>query len=174
MNNYEYFPITDNFLEECHEINQDNVPEVGSRSLEGLTNSIEKQEKYKYLVLNKGNSLIDEDRRAEDEIKKNNPINIDLLTATLLYDGGYYKKALEKLISIDSSFSIKLDDWKVTNQKSSGRCWLFATLNLFRPGTMKKLNVKNFEFSQSHIHFWDKFERSNHFFATLRYVYNCM
>ena len=67
-----------------------------------LTNSIEKQEKYKYLVLNKGNSLIDEDRRAEDEIKNNNPINIDLLTATLLYDGGYYKKALEKLISIDS------------------------------------------------------------------------
>ena len=67
-----------------------------------LTNSIEKQEKYKYLVLNKGNSLIDEDRRAEDEIKNNNPINIDLLTATLLYDGGYYKKALQKLISIDT------------------------------------------------------------------------
>ena len=41
MNNYEYSPIADNFLEECHEINQDNVPEVGSRSLEGLTNSIE-------------------------------------------------------------------------------------------------------------------------------------
>ena len=39
--------------------------------------------------------------------------------------------------NIDSTFSIKLDDWKVTNQKSSGRCWLFATLNLFRPGTMK-------------------------------------
>ena len=69
--------------------------------------------------------------------------------------------------AIDSSFSIKLDDWKVTNQKSSGRCWLFATLNLFRPGTMKKLNVKNFEFSQSHIHFWDKFERSNHFFEAI-------
>jgi bleomycin hydrolase len=63
---------------------------------------------------------------------------------------------------IDSSFSIKLDDWKVTHQMRSGRCWLFATLNLFRPSTMKKLNVKNFEFSQSHIHFWDKFERSNH------------
>ena len=69
--------------------------------------------------------------------------------------------------NIDSSFSIKLDDWKVTNQKRSGRCWLFATLNLFRPGTMKKLNVKNFEFSQSYIHFWDKFERSNHFFEAI-------
>ena len=62
----------------------------------------------------------------------------------------------------DNTFSIKLDDWKVTSQKSSGRCWLFAALNLFRVGTMKKMNVKNFEFSQAHIHFWDKFERSNH------------
>ncbi len=68
---------------------------------------------------------------------------------------------------IDFSFSIKLDDWKVTNQMRSGRCWLFATLNLFRPGTMKKLNLKNFEFSQSHIHFWDKFERANHFYEAI-------
>ena len=61
-----------------------------------------------------------------------------------------------------NTFSIKLDEWKVTSQKSSGRCWLFAALNLFRVGAMKKMNIKNFEFSQAHIHFWDKFERSNH------------
>ena len=42
---------------------------------------------------------------------------------------------------IDNTFSVKLDEWKVTSQKRSGRCWLFAALNLFRPGTMKKLNV---------------------------------
>ena len=68
---------------------------------------------------------------------------------------------------VDFTFSTKLDDWKATNQKSSGRCWLFATLNLFRPGTMKKMNVKEFEFSQAHIHFWDKFERSNHFLEAI-------
>ena len=61
-----------------------------------------------------------------------------------------------------NTFSTKLDDWKVTAQMRTGRCWLFATLNLFRPGTMKKMNVKEFEFSQAHIHFWDKFERANH------------
>tara|TARA_B100001109_G_scaffold255536_1_gene259093 strand:+ start:1401 stop:2741 length:1341 start_codon:yes stop_codon:yes gene_type:complete len=60
------------------------------------------------------------------------------------------------------TFSIKLDNWAVTNQKRSGRCWLFAALNLFRVGAMKKMNLKDFEFSQSYIHFWDKFERSNH------------
>lgn len=72
--------------------------------------------------------------------------------------------ALNRSIIQDTAntFSTKLDDWKVTSQKSSGRCWLFAALNLFRVGAMKKMNVKNFEFSQAHIHFWDKFERSNH------------
>ena len=68
---------------------------------------------------------------------------------------------------IDNTFSVKLDEWKVTSQKRSGRCWLFAALNLFRPGTMKKMNVKDFEFSQAHIHFWDKFERSNHFLEAI-------
>ena len=68
---------------------------------------------------------------------------------------------------MDDSFSIKLDGWPVTNQKRSGRCWLFAALNLLRAGAMKKLNVKEFEFSQAHTHFWDKFERANHFLETI-------
>jgi bleomycin hydrolase len=68
---------------------------------------------------------------------------------------------------MDDSFSIKLDGWSVTHQKRSGRCWLFAALNLFRVGAMKKLNVKEFEFSQAHTHFWDKFERANHFLETI-------
>lgn len=61
-----------------------------------------------------------------------------------------------------NNFSLKLDDWSVTNQKSSGRCWLFALLNLLRGSVMKKLKLSNFELSQSYVHFWDKFERANH------------
>ena len=34
----------------------------------------------------------------------------------------------------DHTFSNLLDDWEVTNQKKSGRCWMFAGLNLFRVG----------------------------------------
>ena len=63
--------------------------------------------------------------------------------------------------STDFSFSTHLDDWKVTNQKKSGRCWLFAALNLLRVPAMKKMNVKEFEFSQNWAMFWDKFERAN-------------
>ncbi|SDT33767.1 C1 family peptidase [Microlunatus soli] len=67
------------------------------------------------------------------------------------------------VVSTDTSMSNRLDDWKVTNQKQSGRCWLFAGLNLLRVGTAEKLGVKDFEFSQNHAMFFDKIERANYF-----------
>lgn len=51
---------------------------------------------------------------------------------------------------------------KVTNQKSSGRCWLFAALNVIRREVCKKYKLDNFEFSQSYLFFWDKLERMNY------------
>ncbi len=65
------------------------------------------------------------------------------------------------------SFSHKLDDWGVTNQRQSGRCWMFAGLNLFRVGAMKKMGVKEFEFSQNYTMFWDKFERANYLYEAI-------
>ncbi len=67
------------------------------------------------------------------------------------------------VMSTDTSMSHQLDDWKATNQKQSGRCWLFAGLNLFRVGTASALGVKEFEFSQNHAMFFDKLERANYF-----------
>ena len=93
------------------------------------------------------------DSEPSNKVAQNAVTNVQLPDLTLNRD---------LVQDIDDSFSIKLDDWKVTAQMRSGRCWLFATLNLFRVGAMKKMNLKNFEFSQAHIHFWDKFERSNH------------
>ncbi|TFK44267.1 bleomycin hydrolase [Crucibulum laeve] len=51
----------------------------------------------------------------------------------------------------------------VTNQKSSGRCWLFATTNVIRYGIMKKLKLKDFQLSQSYLFFWDKLNKSNYY-----------
>lgn len=60
------------------------------------------------------------------------------------------------------TFSTLLDDWEVTNQKQSGRCWIFAGLNLLRVPAMKKMGLQEFEFSQSFVMFWDKLERANY------------
>ena len=79
------------------------------------------------------------------------------------------KLALNRAVvtGIDDSFSCKLDDWAVTNQNKSGRCWIFAGTNLLRVGAMKKMNLKEFEFSQSYIFFWDKIERANYFLESI-------
>ena len=64
--------------------------------------------------------------------------------------------------SMDTSMSVLLDDWSATNQKQSGRCWLFAGLNLLRVGAARTMGLKEFEFSQNHLMFWDKLEKANH------------
>jgi bleomycin hydrolase len=69
--------------------------------------------------------------------------------------------------SIDHSLSTTLDDWKVTNQERSGRCWLFAGLNLLRVGVMRQTGIKDFEFSQNYAMFWDKLERANYFLEAI-------
>src|SRR5499426_2081407 len=69
----------------------------------------------------------------------------------------------EIINNTDHFLSTLLDDWKVTNQERSGRCWLFAGLNLLRVGAMKKMGLKEFEFSQNYAMFWDKIERANYF-----------
>jgi bleomycin hydrolase len=69
--------------------------------------------------------------------------------------------------NIDHSLSTQLDDWKVTNQERSGRCWLFAGLNLLRVGVMRETGLKDFEFSQNYAMFWDKLERANYFLEAI-------
>lgn len=69
--------------------------------------------------------------------------------------------------SMSPTVSHRIDDWKVTNQKKSGRCWLFAALNLLRSGTRKRLGLKDFEFSQNHAMYWDKIERANYFLESM-------
>ena len=73
----------------------------------------------------------------------------------------------EIVSSIDHSLSTTLDDWKVTNQERSGRCWLFAGLNLLRVGVMRQTGLKDFEFSQNYTMFWDKLERANYFLEAI-------
>lgn len=59
-------------------------------------------------------------------------------------------------------FSIDIKTLKVTNQKSSGRCWIFAGCNVLREIVAKKYNIKEFELSQNYVAFYDKLEKCNY------------
>ena len=65
------------------------------------------------------------------------------------------------------TFSVEIPTLDVTNQKKSGRCWLFAAANVLREKIAKELNLKQFELSQSYLAFWDKFERANYFLESM-------
>lgn len=60
-------------------------------------------------------------------------------------------------------FNLDLKAGDVTNQRQSGRCWMFAGLNVLRAKAIQTLNVKNFEFSQCYLQFFDKLEKANFF-----------
>lgn len=63
----------------------------------------------------------------------------------------------------DHVFSIDLTKDEVSNQKASGRCWMFAALNTFRHKLISDFKLESFELSQAHTFFWDKYEKSNWF-----------
>ena len=69
----------------------------------------------------------------------------------------------ELFIHHDDLFDHKIETKGITNQKSSGRCWLFAGFNIMRPTVMNNFNIAEFEFSENHLFFWDKLEKANMF-----------
>ena len=69
--------------------------------------------------------------------------------------------------SIPYQFSISLEQGDVTNQKRSGRCWMFAALNTMRSRIIKSLNLDTFELSQAYTLFYDKLEKANYFLESI-------
>eukprot|EP00808_Paulinella_micropora_P016437 g75878.t1 len=69
------------------------------------------------------------------------------------------------LMGTNHIFNVKVEkEGKATSQSASGRCWLFAALNVMRLPFMKTYKLdSDFEFSQSYLFFWDKFEKANFF-----------
>ena len=64
-------------------------------------------------------------------------------------------------------YSISLEQGNITNQKQSGRCWMFAALNTMRFAIMKKLDLDTFELSQNYTLFYDKLEKANYFLESI-------
>ena len=64
---------------------------------------------------------------------------------------------------IDHYFKYRVNVKGITDQKQSGRCWMFTSMNVLRPAVMEHFDVKSFDFSHNYNYFWDLFEKSNLF-----------
>ena len=64
---------------------------------------------------------------------------------------------------IDTHFSDRVKTKGITDQKSSGRCWLFTGLNVLRAKMIDKYDLPGMEFSQNYLFFYDQLEKANLF-----------
>ncbi len=68
---------------------------------------------------------------------------------------------------IDHYFKYRVNVKGITDQKSSGRCWMFTSMNVLRPSIMEKYNLGEFDFSHNYLYFWDIFEKANLFLENI-------
>ena len=64
---------------------------------------------------------------------------------------------------IDTHFSDRVKTKGITDQQSSGRCWLFTGLNVLRAKMIDKYDLPGMEFSQNYLFFYDQLEKANLF-----------
>ena len=69
----------------------------------------------------------------------------------------------ENQAMIDTEFSDRVATKGITDQKQSGRCWLFTGLNVLRAAAIQKYDLGDFQFSQNYCFFWDQLEKANLF-----------
>ena len=113
-------------------------------------------------TIQKFNEKINKDSHAKSA--RNAAFRNNLLEVSMDWD--YFR-------TIDHTFSdVIKGEMPSTNQKSSGRCWGFAGLNLFRIHLGRKYDLKDFQFSQSYFMFWDKLEKSNYFLESIISTYD--
>lgn len=67
----------------------------------------------------------------------------------------------------DGHFSHRIKSKGITDQKKSGRCWMFAGLNVLRPQVIRDHRMAEFEFSTAYLQFWDKLEKANLFLESV-------
>lgn len=100
----------------------------------------------------------DFDRAPVNAVAMNAVVNNGLVNAAKNYE--LARRSLH-------TFSVSLEQGKITSQKQSGRCWLFAGLNTMRAHMIARLKLEDFELSQAYLFFWDQLEKSNYFLESI-------
>lgn len=102
-----------------------------------------------------------------NEVYESNPMNQMLAAAaskTALGDVAFHGEAARKM---EHTFSVDLHPTAVTSQKASGRCWIFAAMNVLREIVARNCNMERVELSENYVAFWDKFEKINYFLESI-------
>ena len=70
-------------------------------------------------------------------------------------------RSQESARELDTYFSVETKKQSITDQKSSGRCWMFSGLNVLRSNFAKRTDSLSVELSQDYLFFWDQLEKAN-------------
>ena len=76
-------------------------------------------------------------------------------------------RAPEAVAANTATFDVEVRQGKRCDQKRSGRCWMFASLNTMRARIIERYNLKTYELSQAYPLFFDKVEKSNWFLENI-------
>ncbi|MCW3055137.1 MAG: Aminopeptidase [Chthonomonadales bacterium] len=104
------------------------------------------------------------DYQQKFEANPRNRIALNAVTKTTVKNVAMNRAAV---VRTNHVFSHQVKAGTATSQNSSGRCWMFAGLNLFRMIAAKEMNLEDFELSQNYTMFWDKLEKSNYFLESI-------
>ena len=86
------------------------------------------------------------------------------LSRTPLADAAFVPAAAAKL---RPEFSVVVPTTGITNQKKSGRCWMFSTMNILRERVIRNCNLAEFALSGTYLAFYDKLEKANLFYENI-------
>ena len=86
------------------------------------------------------------------------------ISRTALPDAAFVPAAAARL---QMDFSVLVQTSNITNQKQSGRCWMFSTLNVLRERVIRQCKLEDFSISPTYLAFYDKLEKANLFFENI-------
>ena len=118
--------------------------------------------------INKNGGLSKDQIKALQSSYKSTGADKALRNAVVTNDINKLAKNYDNNTAFDAHFSNQVPSKAITDQESSGRCWMFTGMNVLRAKAIKKYDLpSDFQFSQCYTFFWDQLEKSNLFLQAI-------
>ena len=118
--------------------------------------------------LTKGGGLSTDQIKTIQNSYKSSGSDKALRNAVVSNDINKLAKNYDNNTAFDAHFSNQVPSRAITDQESSGRCWMFTGMNVLRAKAIKKYDLpSDFQFSQCYTFFWDQLEKSNLFLQAI-------